>query len=74
MDAGTFANATVLSFATGIVVYFILRKSQPSMVMKNDKFQVIKAIGYSAGFAMLFSVLVTLISIRVDAQFARKKK
>jgi len=73
MDLNTVINATILFFATGSVLYFILNTSQPAIVMEKDKFLVSRAITYAGLFGFIFTIIVTLISVQVDKQYTSKK-
>jgi hypothetical protein len=72
MNSGTLFNALILAIATGIVTYFILYSSMAKMFIKNNNFDVAKAIGYSTIISLIFTIVITIISIQVD-KYARKK-
>jgi hypothetical protein len=72
MNSGTLFNALILAIATGIVTYFILYSSMAKMFIKNNNFDVAKAISYSTIISLIFTIVITIISIQVD-KYARKK-
>lgn len=72
LDPSTVSSSIILAFATGIVVYGILRATQPAFVVKNKKFNRWKAIYYASVFSLVFTIIITFISLRVDEQFTKK--
>jgi len=73
MIANIIFSAITLFAVTCGVIYFILFISQVPAVTKNEKFDIKAAIGYSIAMSFLFTVIITIISIQVDANLPLKR-
>jgi hypothetical protein len=51
-----------------------MTKTKPPFLMKDNKFETEKAVISSIIVSIIFTTVVTIISIQVDKQIARKKK
>ncbi len=77
MDPATIANGIVLVVATSLVTIFILYKTKPSWVLRRDDSETVdmtKVVIYSVTASLLFTVLVTILSVQVDRACERKKE
>lgn len=73
LDIETISSASILCVVTCIIVYNILILTKAKFIMKNDTMPNKRnAFFYSIGFSIIFTIIITLISIRVDAELARK--
>ena len=71
---GTLYSALVLAAVTAGIAYGILRAATPAIVLDVDqKFVAWKALVFACSLAFIFATIVTLISVKVDEQFALKK-
>lgn len=77
MDPATIANGIVLVIATSLVTIFILCKTKPSWALRRDDSGTIdmtKVVIYGVTASLLFTVLVTILSVHVDRACERKKE
>jgi hypothetical protein len=77
MDSATIANGIVLAFATSLVTIFILCKTKPSWALRPDNsgaIDMVKVVMYGVTASLLFTVLVTILSLHVDRACAQKKE
>lgn len=74
IDYSIILQSSILAITTTLVLYYILSKTKPSFLMKDNIFQNKQAIISSIIVSIIFTVFVTIVSIEVDKQIARKKK
>ena len=77
MDSATIANGIVLAFATSLVTIFILFKTKPKWALRTDNsgtLDTAKVVMYGVTASLLFTVLVTMLSLHVDRACAQKKE
>lgn len=74
IDYSIILQSTILAVSTTLVIYYIMTKTKPSFLMKDNKFENKKAIILSIIVSIVFTIAVTIVSVQVDKQIARKKK
>jgi len=74
IDYSIILQSSLLAISSVLVLYYIMTKTKPSFLMKDNEFETKKAIISSIIISLIFTIIVTIISIQVDKQIARKKK
>lgn len=74
IDYSIILQSFILAVSFGLVFYYIMTKTKPPFLMKDNKFETEKAVISSIIVSIIFTTVVTIISIQVDKQIARKKK
>lgn len=77
MDPATIVNGIVLAVVTSLVTIFILCKTKPSWSLRRDDpetVDMVKVVIYGVTASLLFTVLVTILSVHVDRACERKKE
>ena len=73
----TIISAIVLLVVTTIVLYGILYNMKPSYVLNSDKEKTVsklKTFFYAITSSLIFTIIITIISINVDKHYAKKQK
>ena len=63
----------ILIISTLMVTSFFFITTKPVFVMKNKKLDTSKVILYSTGISLLFTLIITIISIKVDKNLIKNK-
>lgn len=71
MNLITLTSAFFLFLFTFIVIHSVIRITKPASITKNNNVVMWKALLYSTSISFVFTLLTTLIQIKVDEQ---KKK
>jgi hypothetical protein len=68
LDSGTISGSIILFIVTTIVITFILSQINPPYLQQKDikKINKWKAVGGSTIISFIFTLLITIISIKVD--------
>ena len=74
MDPLTIGSAIVLAVVTSLVAIFILRATKPGWALRPDgTVDSTKVVMYGVTASLLFTILVTMLSLHVDRVCAEKK-
>ena len=76
IDSQTIGSATVLFLTTTAFLFGVLNLAKPEIVKKEDRktFSAWRAILYSTTGSLAFTILIVMVSLQVDQQYARKRK
>lgn len=75
IDSVTAYSAVMLFIVSTAFIFGIMRYVEPDIVRKTDRsFCVWKSLLYSSLISALFTIFITIVSLEVDRQYARKRK
>jgi hypothetical protein len=67
IDSSTIIGAIILFITTTIFISFVITKTNPSYIQKDDnKPNILKSVGLSVVLSLLFTCIITYISLKVD--------
>lgn len=76
LDSGTISGSIILFIVTTIVITFIFSRINPPYLHQknNKKINLWKAIGASSIISFIFTLLITIISVKVDKSNLKNAK
>ena len=69
----TYISSLILFIVTFLVIFGILKIIKPDFLIKKRKFILWKALLYSIIISALFTIFITIISIKVDNVYSLKQ-
>ena len=73
MDRYIILQIIILLISTSLVINFVFATTKPKWLQKNKKLKLSKMIVYSIGISIVFTSIITIISLNVDKKLIKNK-